>query len=820
MLMALVLTWALAGAAEPNPIDVENTAPGSTQWRLGRAAVGAQLEGYAGASSVQHGESIDVHARTDGNHTVRWEVYRMGYYRGVGGRRVASGGPISVGPQPTPSADPSTGLLECHWPTSFTVQTEPSWATGVYVIKLLRDDGLQSYVLFVVRSDERKGAALVQVPVTTFQAYNFWGGESLYNDSLGLSGGHAKRVSFDRPYANGNGSGEYFNYVHQFVLWAEAKGHDLVYVTNPDLDRDPSLLLGQRLFLAVGHDEYWSRPGREAVVAALASGVNLAFLAGDTSCWLIRLEPSFSGVPRRRQVCFKDEAPREDPLAHSNVITVRWRNPLLNEPENGLVGVMSDSWALINQPFVVRNAGAWPFEGTGLADGDTLLAMAGYEIDREWDNGHSPAGLVPLATSPVIGSKGEPNWHAASVYTAPSGAFVFAAGGVAWSLGLSHFNFADLRVQRITDNVFARAGLVAPHPGDTFGAGRERPVDRTGQSLGVTTFAGGAFQEGWRDGPALEARFRRPVGLAVDSAGNVFVADTGNHVIRMIANDAAHTVSTIAGTGAAGVGEGPGARAALRLPESVTLGPDSSLYVADTGNHRVVRIARDGRWTVSTFVGSKEGRSGMADGLGTAARFQTPMGVAFAGSDLFIADTLNHRLARVTPDGRVTTVVGARGAGSGDGPASRARLNRPTALAAGSGAVWLVDTGNRALRRVALDASFTTSTVAGSYPGGFSDGTGGSARFMPMLGVTVAGMQVLVSDTGNERIRAVSGGRARTFAGSGAAGTRDGPAEQATFSLPTGIAVLPGGDALVVDQGDSTLRRLRVPPSMASGRPR
>lgn len=816
--LAIVLTM-VGMMVSVTPVVPEARRPGTSEWKLSQPATGAQLEGYAGATSVQRGESIDIHVRTDGARAVSWELYRMGYYGGTGSRKMASGGPVTIGPQPTPVADRTTGLVECRWPTSFTVPTQASWPSGVYLLKLRRDDGPQSYVIFVVRADERKNTGVLQIPFTTFQAYNAWGGESLYTDSLGLSGGHAKVVSFDRPYVDGNGAGEYFYATHNFVMWAESKGYELSYVTNVDVDQNPSLLLGQRLFLSVGHDEYWSRPARAAVDAALAAGVSLAFLGSDTSCWLIRLESSSAGAPRRKQVCYKDEARAEDPLAGTPLVTVRWRNALLGEPENGLVGVMSDAWGIIPQPYVVQTPAAWPFAGTGLAQGDSILSVVGYEIDRAWTNGAGPPGFIALAQSPAISNKGEPNWHTSGLYTAPSGAFVFSSGGISWSHGLSHPHFADLRVQRITDNVMRKAGLVPTLDGDTFGAENPRPVDRAGQSAGVSTFAGAAFQEGFVNGPAAQARFRRPVGVAVDGTGTVFIADTGNHAVRRIANDEARTVTTIAGTGSPGVGEGPGATTALRSPQSIAIAPDGTLYVADTGNHRIVRITRGGSWTVSTFAGSKDGRQGKADGVGTAARFQTPGGVTFAGADLYVTDTFNHRLARISPDGKVSTVIGARGSGSTNGPATQARLHRPTAVAFGGGALWVVDTGNRLIRRVAMDASLTTSTVAGAVTGGFSDGAGGAALFLPMLGAAYVDGRLLLTDTGNERIRALVGGQARTYAGTGAHGARDGAAEQATFSLPTGIAELSGGDVLVVDQGASTVRRLLAPSSSGGPRP-
>jgi len=342
---------AQADAPAPNPIAAENALPGDSGWQLRQRAGAGVLEGYASATSVNHGEAIDVHLRASAAHTVRWRLYRMGWYGGAGGRLVASGGPVDVGPQPTP-APTALGLVECAWPVSFTVQTGPGWTSGVYVAAITRDDGPQTYVVFVVRADERRGAAVFQSSVTTWQAYNAWGGKSLY------SGGPAREVSFDRPYLEGNGAGQYFRWEHPFVEWAESRGLDLTYATNVDLDRDPALLAGQRLFLSVGHDEYWSRPARAALEGAIDSGVSAAFLSANSVYWQIRLEASrTSGAPRRTLVCYKGSP--DDPLRGTPLETVQWRDAPVSEPENALLGVMYSAWLLADAPFVVTNASHW-----------------------------------------------------------------------------------------------------------------------------------------------------------------------------------------------------------------------------------------------------------------------------------------------------------------------------------------------------------------------------------------------------------------------------------------------------------------------------
>ncbi|HYG69309.1 MAG TPA: N,N-dimethylformamidase beta subunit family domain-containing protein, partial [Anaeromyxobacteraceae bacterium] len=412
-----------------NPIALENQRPGDSGWRLRWAAAPGELEAYAGAASVAAGEAIAIHVRADAERAARWRLYRMGWYGGAEGRLVASGGPVPVGPRPVPAPDPITGLVACDWPVTFTIPTDPAWTTGIYLLKLVREDGPETWATFVVRDDRRKGAAVYQQPVTTYQAYNPYGGTSLY-----VGGG--KEASFDRPYAEGRGAGQYFRYEHDFVKWAESRGLDLVYVTSLDLERDPSLLLGQRLFLSVGHDEYWSRPMREALEAAIASGVSVAFFSANSVYWQVRLEPSrTTGAPARTLVGWKKDARTRDPLRGTPLETSQWRQ--LGEPENALLGVMYATWQIADAPWVVRNADAWVYEGTGLAEGDTLPLLVGYESDRTWNNGAAPPGLTVLSRSPVIGTDGRPDRHEAVTYETAAGGFVLAVGTIQWSWGLS-----------------------------------------------------------------------------------------------------------------------------------------------------------------------------------------------------------------------------------------------------------------------------------------------------------------------------------------------------------------------------------------------
>lgn len=813
--VAIFLAAALAADArgEPaptaNPVAAENALPGDSGWRL-RQRAGGKLEGYASATSVNHGEAVDIHLGSSVVRTADWKLYRMGWYGGTGGRVVATGGPVAVGPQPVP-AKLETGLVECRWPASFRIQTGPGWTSGVYLVVVTRDDGPQTYVPFVVRADERKGAAVFQASVTTWQAYNAWGGASLYT-----AGAH--EVSFDRPYLEGSGAGQYFRWEHPFVEWAESRGLDLTYVTNVDLDRDPTLLAGQRLFLSVGHDEYWSRPMRAALEGALAGGTSAAFFSANSIYWQVRLEPAKgSAVPRRTLVCYKGAA--ADPLQGTPLATVRWRDAPVSEPENALLGVMYSAWLLADAPLVVSDASHWVYEGTGLQDGDSVAGIVGYETDRRFDNGLTPPGTEVLARSPVVDVNGRPDWHEATLRTTAAGGYVFSSGTIEWSWGLADPTLADRRVQRVTENLFRRAGLAPALPARPLL--KPQPLElRADVAESLSTVAGTAFVEGLRDGPAADALFRRPAAAAVDAAGNVYVADTGNHAIRLVRADAARTVSTIAGNGAAGHLLGVGTATGLDAPQGIAVAADGTVFVSDTGNHRLLRLRPGAGGYVAERLAGADGWNGFLDGRGEAARFMSPAGLVLSGGSLYVADRGNHAVRRVDGAGEVTTVAGGRGSGMADGAGAAARFFFPTDLALSDGALLVVDAGNRAIRRVALPGA-TVTTVAGPTSGGydaggFADGPAADARFMSAGGILADGADVLVADAGNARLRRLREATVVTVAGTGVFGATDGPAADARLAAPSGVERLGPGEWLVVDQGASTLRRVAARPAEVS----
>jgi RHS repeat-associated protein len=302
----------------------------------------------------------------------------------------------------------------------------------------------------------------------------------------------------------------------------------------------------------------------------------------------------------------------------------------------------------------------------------------------------------------------------------------------------------------------------------------------------------------------MPASLQQPRGAGVDARGVAYIADTRNH--RIVAITPAGAVSVIAGHGTPGEVDGASSTAQFHAPEGVAFDATRGvLYVADTQNHVIRRIANG---AVTTFAGS--GKPADADGQGAAAAFRQPTSLAIdAEGNLFVADTLNHKIKRVTPDGVVATIAGNGRPSDGDGAAASAGFHEPRAIAISrGGALFVADTKNNTIRQI---ESGTVSTIAGTRQPGFADGPAAAAQFHHPTGVAVSdGGTLFVADTNNHRIRAVeftAGGTVvRTIAGSGAAGRADGAPGAATFSSPSGLAY--SGALYVADSGNDALRVL------------
>ncbi|HEX7477895.1 MAG TPA: N,N-dimethylformamidase beta subunit family domain-containing protein [Polyangiales bacterium] len=739
----------------PSPVELENRQPGTDDYALQQPASAHQIEGYASSSSAAPGRSAQLFVNVDKAQGVRWDLYRIGDYQGHGARLVASGKRTMVAPQPSCPVDPQTGLVECAWTASFTVAFDARWLSGYYLVKLTSDAGLQAHVPIILREDTPRAPLLVQASVATWQAYNLWGGTSLYKNQLSHSiygGGRARRVSFDRPYA----SVSLFMNEGKLVRWLESQGADVAYTTNVDVDEQPDMLVHRKLFMTVGHDEYWSVGERDAVEAARAAGVSLAFLSANTAYWRVRLEPSSTGVPRRIVTCYKSAT--LDPHAQAADTTALFRDPPQPRPENALIGIMYGNWSVFpGFPFVVRGASHWLYQGTGVRDGDTLGNIVFLEWDTVTDNGQTPAGLEVIGDSPVIADDGtSPAHQNASVYYPTASSFVFAAGSIGWVSGVSP-DATDPRAERVMQNLLARVGqplghltTTSPTPPTDVGAG------------GTSSVLAGDGQRGYRDGAAARARFDSPSGVAEGPAGELYVADTGNALVRKIDQG---QVSTFAGCAPGPSSAGP------CFVEPIGLAADSggNVYVSDAHDNKIYKVSPTGQIQLLAGTGTAGAHN---DPNALRATFNSPRGLALdTAGRLYVADGGSRAVRTIDATGVGNAVVGVDGL---------------TGVAVGpDGTLYFTSYGSKALG-VVVNRSAQTLVAHTAPSAGLSPIT-----LLPMEGLVAEAGSVLFSDTGHGRVRAVTLSASHTLTtvlGDGRAGTAIGSGATTNLGLPRGLA--------------------------------
>ena len=303
-------------------------------------------------------------------------------------------------------------------------------------------------------------------------------------------------------------------------------------------------------------------------------------------------------------------------------------------------------------------------------------------------------------------------------------------------------------------------------------------------------------------GMSASSNLIAPAGVAVNSSLTLYVADQGANAILKIT---AGVVSAFAGGGGSGFADGVSSQAQFNAPGNVCLDAAGNVYVADTGNHRIRKVAASG--TVSTLAGT--GMSGFADGAGNTAQFSAPEGIAIdSAGNVFVGDTGNHRIRKISPAGAVSTVAGTGVADFLDGAIAVARFASPRGVAVdATGKIYVADTVNQRIRVI---SSGTVSTLAGSGASGWKDAVGATAQFNTPKGLTIDAAGVLyVSDTGNRRIRRIdSSGAVTTLAGSGLAGSADGVAASAAFASPLGLAVDGAGAIYVADALNQSVRQI------------
>ncbi|MFF9819123.1 N,N-dimethylformamidase beta subunit family domain-containing protein [Streptomyces sp. NPDC014006] len=451
--------------------EAERDAPGTADWRLGATGPPDAVAGYTDRVSVTPGEEFALHVSTTAP-SFRVTAFRVGWYGGRQARLIWASDRIPGRARPAPRLLPKTRTVHADWPATLTVHTG-GWPEGAYLLRLESESGYRRYVPLIVRSAEGAGRTVLLHAPATWQAYNRWGGSSLYAGSLGDYASRSLAVTFDRPY-DGSGAEKFLVYERALVVLAERLGIPLAYTTGVDVHRDPSVLRGAHAVVCLGHDEYWTPEQRAHVTAARDAGTNVAFLGANTCFRRIRLEPGAT-ADARTVVCYKS-AFRADPCYGSRpaLVTTDFRLPPAPDPESSLTGVLYEGYP-VDAPYVVRAAGHWLYDGTGVRPGERFPHLVGVEYDRVPEGSPAPGPLEITAHSPVV-CHGRASHSDSAYYTVASGAGVFATGTMRWVEGLvagtgelGHDHGMDGRthafVTRTTENLlraFAR-GPAARH---------------------------------------------------------------------------------------------------------------------------------------------------------------------------------------------------------------------------------------------------------------------------------------------------------------------------------------------------------------------
>jgi hypothetical protein len=499
-----------------NAIVAENCLPGNpeSEWDVSTSDAGdPSIQGFATDISVNQGNTVYFKIKTDARaYTIN--IYRMGYYGGMGARKVATIKPSVTLPQTQPACltDPATNLVDCgNWAVSASWQVPANATSGIYFAHLIRTDtGGDSHIVFIVRNDTAHSAILFQTGDESWQAYNPYGGGSLYGPSSATFdlNNRAFKVSYNRPFFTRSFADESATWVfgaeYPMVRWLEANGYDITYFTGLDAARNGSLIKNHKIYLTSGHDEYWSGPHRTNVEAARDAGVNMAFFTGNEVFWKTRWENAIDGTntPYRTLVCYKEtyngtgtlyqKDPQDPPTW-----TGTWRDPSMSppadggRPENALTGTLfmvngpgsdNDGSLSIQVPAADGKMRFWRNTSVASLGSNATYTLPsgtlGYEWDEDVDNGARPAGAFPLSTTTytlttdllldfgATYGAGKATHHL-MMYRAPSGALVFGAGTVQWAWGLDNNHDdpfgsvqpIDTNMQQATVNLLADMGV-------------------------------------------------------------------------------------------------------------------------------------------------------------------------------------------------------------------------------------------------------------------------------------------------------------------------------------------------------------------------
>lgn len=496
-----------------NAIVAENCLTGNpaSEWDIGAGSIGdPTIQGFATDISVNQGSTVFFKISTPASaYTIN--IYRMGYYGGMGARKITTITPSAKLPQIQPAClgDSTVGLTDCgNWGVSASWQVPATATSGIYFAHLIRTDtGGDSHIVFIVRNDSSTSKILYQTSDETWQAYNYYGNGSFYSQGTPTFdlADRSYKVSYNRPFYVRDFNQEWdtwaFGTEFAMVQWLEMNGYDVTYFTGIDAARNGPLIKNHKIYMDSGHDEYWSAQQRTNVLAARDAGVNLAFFSGNTMFWKTRWENSIDGTntANRTLVCYKETLAfaKIDPM-DPPTWTGTWRDPSFSPPadggapENSLIGTLfmvngtgtdNDGSLTIKVPSADGKMRFWRNTAAANLAANASYTLVpgslGYEWDVDADNGFRPAGAFDLSTSTysltsdllldygATYGAGTATHHM-TLYRAPSGALVFSAATIDWAWGLNsnHDNLwsfntpnPDPNMQQATVNLLADMGV-------------------------------------------------------------------------------------------------------------------------------------------------------------------------------------------------------------------------------------------------------------------------------------------------------------------------------------------------------------------------
>jgi hypothetical protein len=457
----------------------ENDRPGTTAWEIHGAHGG--ISGFASQVYAQPGQKVTLYVSTTGP-DFRAEAFRMGYYQGRGARLVWTSAQAKGKNQPACPVKSGINMVACdNWSPSLTFAVTPAWIQGDYLIKLAGPGNRQSYVPLTITDPASTATYVIKNDVFTWQAWNFYGGYDYYQ-GLGSCPAdvypicsRARVVSYDRPYAAEEGSGNFLGLEYPLVRWAEQHGLDVTYATDLTVQEHPGYLLKHKVLLSLGHDECWSLAERQAAVAAYNRGINIVFFAASPVLRHVRTQASPLG-PDRELVDYRDSG--ADPLdgkGNRNGLQVtgnEWSNPPSSWPEYDFVGDTYDGFLEpgLHVGFRVADASAWVFAGTGLRNGEVVPGVIASDVDKFDRADGQPANDQIFGHSPIPARLGQTSLGAffsdMTYYTnADTGAGVLDTGTNNWIPALAGRSGCHPRgiceatvVQEVTANILKLFG--------------------------------------------------------------------------------------------------------------------------------------------------------------------------------------------------------------------------------------------------------------------------------------------------------------------------------------------------------------------------